>query len=157
MEINDSTKGGKQLFMACVDKAPATLEYKLLQVRQYLSGETLKCVERLGHSAAAYEAAKEILERKFGGKRRQIALHLEELDKFKPIRLGYSRDIEKFADLLDVTVVNLKKAGRHDELGNGSLYLSLCKKRTEPMLVQYHRWNYENGLWQSVETLREFK
>ena len=63
--------------MACVDKAPATPEYKLLQLRQYLVGENLKCVERLGHSAAAYEAAKERLKRKFGGKRRQIALHLE--------------------------------------------------------------------------------
>ena len=141
--------------MACVDKAPATPEYKLLQLRQYLVGENLKCVERLGHSAAAYEAAKERLKRKFGGKRHQIALHLE-LDKFKPIHLGYSRDIEKFADLLDVTVVNLKEAGRHDELENGSLYLSLRKKLTEPMLVQYHQWIYENGQYQSVETMREF-
>ena len=90
----------------------------MLQLRQYLAGEALKCVERLGHSAVAYEAAKERLERKFGGKRRQIALHLEELDKFKPIGLGYSRDIEKFSDLLDVTMVNLKEAGRHDELRN---------------------------------------
>ena len=65
--------------MACVDKAPATPEYKLLQLRQYLSGEALKVGEPLGHSAAAYETAKERLERKFGGKRRQIALHLEEL------------------------------------------------------------------------------
>ncbi len=55
-----------------------------------------------------------------------------------------------------VTVVNLKEAGRHDELGNGSLYLSLCKKLMEAMLAQYHRWVYENGRWQSVETLREF-
>ena len=83
-------EGWKTAFTACVDKAPATPEYKLLQLRQYLSGEALKCVERLGHSASAYEAAKERLERKCGGKRRQIALHLEELDKFKPIRLGYS-------------------------------------------------------------------
>ena len=69
-------EGWKTAFMACVDKAPATPEYKLLQLRQYLSGETLKAVEPLGHSAAAYETAKERLERKFGGKRRQIALHL---------------------------------------------------------------------------------
>ena len=141
---------------ACVDKAPATPEYKLLQLRQYLSGEALKVVEPLEHSAAAYKAAKERLERKFGGKRRQIALHLEELENFKPLRPGFAKDLERLADLLDVTVVNLKEAGRHDELGNGSLYLSLCKKLTEAMLAQYHRWIYENGRWQSVETLREF-
>ena len=35
-------EGWKTAFMACVDKAPATPEYKLLQLRQYLSGEALK-------------------------------------------------------------------------------------------------------------------
>lgn len=44
----------KEAFSACNDKAPATPEYKLLQLRQYLSGEALKAVEKLGHSAIAY-------------------------------------------------------------------------------------------------------
>ena len=66
---------------------------------------------------------------------------------------GTSRDFS--ADLLDVTVVNLKEAGRHEELGSGSLYFRLCEKLTETMLAHYHRWIYENGRWQSVETLRE--
>ena len=48
----------KAAFMACIDKAPATAEYKLLQLRQYLS-EALKAIENLGHSAAAYQIAKE--------------------------------------------------------------------------------------------------
>ena len=77
-------------------------------------------------------------------------------ENFKPLRPGNARDLERLADLLDVTVVNLKEAGRHDELGSGSLYLSLCKKLTEAMLAHYHRWIHENGRWQSVETLREF-
>lgn len=55
-----------------------------------------------------------------------------------------------------MTVVKLKEAGRNDELGSGSLYLSLCKKLTETMLAQYYLWRYENGRWQSVETLPEF-
>ena len=66
--------------MACVHQAPATPEYKLLQLRQHLSGEALKIVEPLGHSAAAYEATIALLERKFGGERRKLALHLEELE-----------------------------------------------------------------------------
>ena len=149
-------EGWKTAFMACVGKAPATPEYKLLQLRQYLSGEALKVSEPLGHSVVAYETAKERLECKFGSKRRQIALYLEELENFKPLRPGNARDLERLADLLDVTVVNLKEAGWHDELGNGSLYLCLCKKLTEAMLAHYHRWIHENGCWQSVETLREF-
>ena len=54
----------KAAFLACVDQAPATAEYKLLQLKQCLTGETLKAIEGLGHSAAAYQAAKERLERK---------------------------------------------------------------------------------------------
>ena len=73
----------KAAFLACIDNAPATAEYKLLQLRQYLSGEALQAIENLGHSAAAYEAAKERLKRKYGGKRRQIAVYLEDLDNFK--------------------------------------------------------------------------
>ena len=57
----------KAAFLACIDSAPATPEYKLLQLRQYLAGEALKSIENLGHSAVAYDAAKERLERKFGG------------------------------------------------------------------------------------------
>ena len=146
----------KAAFLACIDQAPATPEYKLLQLRQYLSGEALKAVESLGHSAAAYEAAKDRLDRKFGGQRRQISLYLEELENFRLIRAGNSKDIEKFADLLDVAVVNLREAGRNEELGNGSFYIKLQRKMTESMLARYHDgslrriklnpWKrYENG------------
>ena len=44
----------KAAFLACIDSAPATGEYKLLQLRQYLSGEALKTIENLGQSAFAY-------------------------------------------------------------------------------------------------------
>ena len=73
----------KAAFLACIDSAPATDEYKLLQLRQYLSGDALKVIENLGHSAYAYKAAKERLDRKYGGKRRQIAIYLEDLENFR--------------------------------------------------------------------------
>ena len=44
----------KAAFTAC--NAPTTPEYKLLQC---LSGEGIRAIETLGHSAAAYQAAKE--------------------------------------------------------------------------------------------------
>ena len=70
--------------MACLDHglARSSAEYKLLYFCQCLSGEVLRVIESLGHSATAYQAAKERLERKYGGKRRQVALCLEELDRF---------------------------------------------------------------------------
>ena len=82
----------KATFTAYIDQAPATPEYKLLQLRQYLSGEALRAVDKMGHSALAYEAAKEKLERKYGGSRRQVARYLEELENFRAIRSGNSKD-----------------------------------------------------------------
>ena len=141
-------------FFACIDSAPATAEYKLLQLRQYLSGEALKVIENLGHSATAYEAAKERLERKYGGMRRQISIYLEDLEHFRQIRPGNAKDIEQFADLLDLAIINLKEAGQHFELGNGSLYNKLQRKLPEAMLARYHSWVFENSHSESVTTLR---
>ena len=71
-----------------------TPEYKLLRLHDSLEGEALKVIASLGYSPAAYEVAKSRLERKYGGKRRQIALRLEELDKFKQVRDGSAEDLE---------------------------------------------------------------
>ena len=83
-------------------------------------------------------------------------MHHEELENIKSLHPGNAGDIERFADLLDVTVVNLKEPSRHDQLGKGTLYIRLCKKLNEGMLAQYHSWIFENHRWESVETLREF-
>ena len=105
--------------MACVDTAPATGEYNLLQLRQCLSGEALSVIENLEHSASAYEVAKERLERRYGGKRRQVTLYLEDLESFQKIRPGNAKDLEKFADLLEIAIINLKETGHYNELGDG--------------------------------------
>ena len=146
----------KAAFLACIDNAPATPEYKLLQLRQYVSGEALQTIESLGHSATAYEAAKERLERKYGGKRRQIAVYLEDLENFKQVRTGNAKDLEKFADLLDIALINLKEAGQDHELGDGSLYTKLQRKLSESMLARYHRWVFENRITESVAALRQW-
>ena len=103
----------KAAFQACIDNAPVTPEYKMLQLRQYVSGEALKVIENLGHSSFAYEAAKDRLERKYGGKRRKVAIFLEDLERFKQIRSDSAEELEQFADLLDLAVINLKEAGEH--------------------------------------------
>ena len=54
----------KAAFVNCVDQAPATPEYKLLQLRQCLVGEALKSIENLGYSTTAYRATMDRLERR---------------------------------------------------------------------------------------------
>ena len=80
----------------------------------------------------AYKAAKERLERKYGGRRRQIGIYLEELEQFKQIWLGNSRDLEHFADPLDVAVINLNY--ENYELRDGTLYTNLQRKLLKTML-----------------------
>ena len=144
----------KAAFLACVDRAPATDEFKMLQLKQCLAGEALCAIEHLGHSAAAYDAAKERLERKFGGKRRQISIYYEEIDQFQQIRTNHSKDLEQYADLLELLVIKLKEAGQLSELGNGSLYCKLQQKLPECMLARYHRWLFESETEESVAALK---
>ena len=125
----------KAAFMACVDTALATGEYKLLQLRQCLTGEDLNVIENLGYSAAAYEASKERLERRHGGKRRQVAIYQDDLDKFEQIKPGNAQDFEQFADLLEIAIMNIKETGHHNELRNGFLYVKLRTKLTVSMLA----------------------
>ena len=97
------------------------------------------------------------MDRKFGGRRHQLAIYLEELKNIKPIRNGNAKDLENFADVLDITIVNLREAGRYDELGNGSPYIKLQKKKIPQILLsQYQRWLYEKDKVESVQTLREW-
>ena len=144
----------KAAFLACIDTAPVTVEYKLLQMPQYLAGEALYAIDSLGHSAPAYEAAKERLERKFGGKRRQVLIYFEDLGNFPKIRDGNAKDLEQFADLLDSAVISLHEAGKHTELGDGFLYVTLQRKLPQSMLASYHCWVYENNISESVITLK---
>ena len=141
--------------MACIDQAPATAEYKLVQLCWCLSGVALKAIKNLGHSAAAYQIAKERLEIPFGGQPQHIAIFLEELENLRPVRFGNFRDSEQFADILDITIINLKENGNCGELGDGSLYLRVQKKLPETMLTQYQRWICKKRRQPSVETLRK--
>ena len=110
----------------------------------------------MGHSATAYRTAKERLESKFGGHHHcQIALYLEEVDNFRRIYPGNYKEIAKFADLLDITIVNLKEANRSEKL-NGLLYLKLQSKLPTSMLSSYHPWIFEKHNHKSVETMREW-
>ena len=88
-----SYHGWRAAFDACIDQAPVSPEYKLLQLKKYLAGEPLNMINKLGHSSSAkYVIAKEKLEKRYGGKRRQIAAHFDELECFKPLQNGNAKD-----------------------------------------------------------------
>ena len=92
----------------------------------------------------------------YGGERRLIAIHLNELENFRPIKDGQTKGLEKFADLLIVTIVNLKEAGRHNDLMSMSFHSRLQQKHPESLLTEYRRWLQENNFNESVEALCDF-
>ena len=96
------------------------------------------------------------LERKLDGERRKIALQLE-AGNMKSLRSGNARNIQRFADLINIIVVNVKEDGLHQELGRETLFTSLCKKLNATMLTKYHRWIFEKSGRESVEALKEFE
>ena len=71
-------------------------------------------------------------------------------DSFKPVRYENPKDLEKYADLLDIAIVNLKEANRLEELKDGLLYMKLQKKLPASLLTHYHRWIFENHKIESI-------
>lgn len=144
----------KAAFDACIENSNATAEYKFLQLRQYLSDDALKAIEGLGHSKTAYVAVKNRLERKFG-EQRQVNKFLEEIDTFPVIKYENARILERFADMLDIALINMKESNVQDR-HSGFMYLQLMKKLPESMITRYQRWLYEKEIIESVEALRDW-
>lgn len=126
-----SYQNWKAVFMARVDTVPASGEYKLLQIRQCLPA--LNVIENLGYSAAAYEAAKERLERRYGGKRRQVAISRKPR-QFPTKKTGKGTRLGTVCR--SVGNRHYQSEGKHHhsfKLGNGFLYGKLRTKVTESM------------------------
>ena len=79
---------------------------------------------------------------------------MEELEQFQQIQSGNAEELERFADLLDVTTINLREAGEHQDLQDGYLYIQLQRKLPQSLLTRYHRWLFENSVPESVVALQ---
>ena len=74
-----------------------------------------------GHSAGAYEASINRLQRKFGRLCRRLALYIVQLEGFRSIQYDNAKDLEQFSDLLDDAVINLRESRQYHEFGAESL------------------------------------
>ena len=81
----------------------------MLRLESCLRGEAADTVRGLGYSQEAYNAARARLERKYGGSRRQVQSHLEELKKLKPLQEEHAKELEIFADVLERAVISSKR------------------------------------------------
>ena len=81
---------------------------------------------------------------------------MKEHIRFQLIRFGDKKDIRKFADLLDTTVIILYEAGHLDKLSNGTLYTKFQKKIPDEKRSQYYTWIDGRIEQESADTLRKW-
>ena len=142
-------------FISCVDLTSLSPQFKMLRLEVCLNGEAAETIKGLGYSTEAYEAAKARLVRKYGGSRRQVQSHLDELKKLKPLEENNPKELEKFADILERAVITLKENGRESDLESGTLRTIILVKIPERLLAQYYRWIKENHYKDSLEKLKD--
>ena len=128
----------------------------MARLHQCLFGTALESIRGLGISEPEYEEAKEILQSKFGGQRRQPRAYMDQLEKMAPLQRHDVQGFEKFADLVRITVVKLQAEGREGELGEGTLHGLLVKELTEDQVQKYSRWFQEQSSEQSVLCLKDW-
>ena len=53
------------------------------------------------------------------------AILLDDIEQFRQVQPGNAEDLEHFADLLDLTIINLTEADEFKDFGDGTLYTHL--------------------------------
>ena len=92
-----------------MDETNLSAQFKMLQLESCLLGEAAEMVKGPGYLDHVYEAAKARLNRKYGGNRPQVQAHIDELCKMRPINANDPSKLERFADIVERTVVSLKE------------------------------------------------
>ena len=95
-------------------------------------------VKGLGYSDHAYEAAKTGFDQKYGGNRPQVQAYIDELRKMRPINADNPRELERFTDIVERTVVSLKENKKFAGLEGGTLYVIVLEKLPRALLSQYY-------------------
>ena len=139
-----------------MDKSKEPVNLKMARLRQCLFGSALQSIRGLGISEPEYEEAKEILQSKFGGQRRQLRAYMDQLENMPQLQSNDVQGFERFADLVRIIVVKLQAEGRNGELGEGTLHSLLVKKLAENQVEKYSRSIQELTRERSVQSLKEW-
>ena len=82
---------------------------------------------------------------------------MDQLEHMPLIRSNDIHALEKFADLVRITVVKLQAEGKDGELGDGTLHSPLMvKKLPDRQLENYSRWLNEREIEKSVTAFRDW-
>ena len=130
----------------------------MARLRRCLTGNALEAIRGLGVTIAIpeYDEAKEILKSKYFGVRRLLRAYMDQLEQMPLIRSNDIHAVEKFADLVRITVVKLQAEEKDGELGDGTLHSLMVKKLPDRQLENYSRWLNERERKKSVTAFRDW-
>lgn len=127
----------KAAFMSIVDRQNIPVSEKMLRLQSSLSGKALIIVKDLGYSASAFQGAKEKLEKKYDGQRRQQIKHLTSLRNWKKIRSRNLEDLEDFQAVLERVSLAIQDCGSFQL---ESLNLTAKEKLSEQDIQSHKHW-----------------
>ena len=142
------------LFRSLVDESTEPSNLKMARLRQCLTGNALEAIRGLGVTAPEYE--EEILKPKYGGARRLLRAYMDQLEQMPLIRSNDIHALERFADLVRITVVKVQAERRNGELTGGTLHILLVKKLPDRQRENYSRWLNEPARETSVVAFRDW-
>jgi hypothetical protein len=121
-----------------VHETDVPVRFKMVMLKNCLSGTPLELVKGLGYSEIQYEMAIAKLEQRYGGERRLLQQLIEAITSSPPMREDNLKGLSEFSNKLYDIVAKLKDAGQDSELGGTSaLYTIVLQKIPDNFLVQY--------------------
>ena len=131
----------------------------MARLRQCLTGNSLEAIRGLRVTTPEYEEAKS--KSKYGGAHRLLRAYMDQLEQMPSIRSNDIHALEKFADLVRITVVKLQaeeeeEESKDGELGDGTLHSLMVKKLPDRQLENYSRWLNERAREKSVTAFRDW-
>jgi len=132
----------KEEFDLFVHNTNVDTRFKMVMLKSGLSGKPLQLVKKSGYSLAHYNSAREKLEDRYGGKRRQIQRHIDALMSQPNLTERDLPGLEDFVDKLTDAVTSLKEAGSSTELhGESALYTIVMQRIPDGLVLAYQDSN----------------
>jgi hypothetical protein len=129
-----------------IHKARVPTRFKMMMLKNALSGRPLKLIERLGYTEQQYQVALAKLDQRYGGGRRMLQIHLDAIMSFPTVKEENLQELEELSNRLCDLVTKLDESGQTQELkGISALYTMVLQKVPNSLLIRYREKKLMEG------------
>ena len=121
-----------------VNQADVPVRFKMVMLKNSLSGAPADLVKQLGYTEIQYQMAIAKLHQRYGGERRLLQQHIEAITSTTPVKEDNLKGLSDISNKIYDIAGKLKDAGQGNELiGNSALYTIVLQKIPDSLLIQY--------------------